>query len=244
MIFDPQVPFKYIKVDGWDDQWHSLNPAAPEMAIPREWMQVPRPSNFSLVPEVVAPEDRWPASAQLSPTNVDATVHKYLPRGGQSLGGSARFGAAWFMRDYRPLVAPEETVPQDFFDYFHGFVKNGKIVNPSQEAGADKKKKASLTALRSSRQDASVAVEEAATRASAAAAGAAAALGRRAGRNAQPARREAPPKVGLTSVEAAVADGDAASSSAAEALADLDRMAAEERAAEAAKHKPRRWLLK
>lgn len=140
MFEKPTVPFKYVNIYGWDDQWHSMHPAAPEEKLPPGSIQVPNPSNFTLVPIVVAPEDKWPQSSQDGALDISGTVHRKIFQKSASMGGSARFGPAWFMRNYRPVVAPEDRVPQEFYNYFEGYVAQGKVIGG--------KKKAALNSLR------------------------------------------------------------------------------------------------
>lgn len=233
-----RVPFKYINIEGSDDQWHTYNPAAPEMSIPKEMMQVPNPSDFDMVPRISAPEDRWPQAGQSSPYELmpagrkswdlqPPTLTGKLGRIAQSHGGGARFGGSWFVRDYRPVVAPEDRVPQDYYDYFEGFVKDGKVVGSKKE---------SLLRI-GGQSDAATAAEEAAARAS----DAAAALGQRGGSARD--MRSASADGDMSAVEAIVQDGDAALGDATGALSDIRRAeVVEEKAVEAPKK--RHWKMR
>jgi len=125
LLFKPQTPFTYVNIKGWDDQWHSMDPAAPELKMPAGVQQIPNPSNFTLVPIVVAPHDRWPNSGQTSAHDISGEVTKYATTSGN------RFGPGWFLKNHRPVVAPMDSVPQNFQTYFNGFVKNGKMMVPT-----------------------------------------------------------------------------------------------------------------
>lgn len=125
-IDDPETPFGAINTQGWDDQWHSMDVVAPELKMPKGTQQIPNPSNFSMIPSVVAPEDKWPHSSQEHYTDASSEIRKYqTPH-----GGAARFGPGWFMRNYRPVVAPRDSLPQNYQTYFDGFVKHGKLMAP------------------------------------------------------------------------------------------------------------------
>lgn len=141
MFEKPTMPFSYVNVRGWDDQWHTTDAAAPEFSIPHGHIQIPNPNDFSMKPTVIAPEDKWPASSQESAHDIDSNIRKNIFGQAASMGGSRRFGPAWFMRNYRPVLAPEDRVPQTFYTYF-------KHVQKKSEEGKEKGKAAALTSLR------------------------------------------------------------------------------------------------
>jgi hypothetical protein len=148
MFEKPTVPFSYVNIRGWDDQWYTTDPAAQEFEIPKGHIQIPNPNDFSMKPNIIAPEDRWPASSQESAHDVDSNLRKHVFQQAASMGGTRRFGPAWFMRNYRPVLAPEDKVPQEFYTYF-------KHVEEKSKKGKGKGKAAALTSLRGKEKDAS-----------------------------------------------------------------------------------------
>lgn len=134
----PTVPFSYVNVKGWDDQWHSTDVAATELKIPDGHIQIPNPNDFSMKPEIIAPEDSWPETGMESAHDVDSNIRKHVFQQAASMGGARRFGPAWFMRNYKPVQAPEDKIPQVFYTY----------LKHVQEKSEKEEKKAGLVSLR------------------------------------------------------------------------------------------------
>lgn len=210
MFEKPTVPFTYVNIHGLDDQWYSVNPAAPELKMPPGAIQIPNPSNFTLVPIVVAPEDKWPNSLQGSANDISGVMHRQIFQKAASMGGAARFSPAWFMRNYRPVVAKMDRVPQEYYDYFEGFRKQGKVIG---------KKKAALTSLRG--MSAADAAAERAEAAAARASDTAAALEKRIGAPGAHLPRMEPTDDSLALAESMVADAGQSVIEASKAEADL-----------------------
>lgn len=214
--FDQQmVPFSYVNVKGSDNQWHTTDIAAPEMRIDKSHFQIPNPNDFSMVPDVIAPEDKWPDSSQSHAHDVDSEVKKYTIQQATTMGGAKRFGPAWFMRNYRMVQAPEDKIPQQYFTYF-------ERQKAAKEKGKGKGKSAALAALRGKKTEQEGIAEVVADEADVGAAEIAQDLGK-----AIPTPASVSSKTvndnSLALAEAAVADGDAAVSEAEKQAADIKR---------------------
>lgn len=164
LLYDPHYPFSTVTIDGLDDQWHSFHAVQPQLKVPNEWMQVPNPNHLSsLVPDVIAPEDRWPVVQQESAIDeLDGRQAPSLRRSYKPNGGTERYPVTWFMNNSRPVVAPEDSIPQNFYDYFD-LVENPRRQNYSNPNGA-------TSGSLDGETDVSARAEKAATSASAAAA--------------------------------------------------------------------------
>lgn len=153
---DMAAKYGYINPAGMDDQWHSLRTVAPLNRIPKTSVQIPNPNDFSLTPDVIAPEDRWPGLTGNVAVDLDADIERHV----WTQGNGPAMSGEWFVEKYRPVLAPADKIPQVFHTFMHGF-ETGALKKPPTAKASLLKRAGALSAAAAGNKVAEQALETA-----------------------------------------------------------------------------------